>query len=155
MRCNIPIIRFGAVSSRRREGERAVRFQDMPYRRVTWEEIAGEYDALFRELEAVSCEADCRAVLAHRSRLGDRMTPMDLCYVRHGMNGNDPFYAQEQRYYDGIGPRVAELSSRFSRMLLSSPMSGCFEQLMGSFAFSLMRDSLEDSCEGLIALQQG
>ena len=37
------------------EGERVVRFQDMPYRRVTWEEIAGEYDALFREVQAVSC----------------------------------------------------------------------------------------------------
>ena len=63
MRCNIPIIRFGAGDVLLREGERAVHFQDMPYRRVTWEEIAGEYDTLCRELQAVSCEADCRAVL--------------------------------------------------------------------------------------------
>ena len=129
-------------------------FQDMPYRRVTWEEIAGEYDALLEELQAVSSEADCRAVLEHRYRLGDRMTPMDLCYVRHGMNVNDPFYAQEQRYYDEIGPRVAELANRFSRMMLLSPMSDCFEQLMGSFAFTLMQDGLEETSEGLIALQQ-
>ena len=154
MRCNIPIIRFGAGDVLLREGERAVRFQDMPYRRVTWEEIAGEYDALCRELQAVSSEADCRAVLEHRCRLGDRMTPMDLCYVRHGMNVNDPFYAQEQRYYDEIGPRVSELANRFTRMMLSSPMSDCFERLMGSFAFTLMRDGLEDTSDGLIALQQ-
>ncbi|MGN0777603.1 MAG: M3 family oligoendopeptidase [Aristaeellaceae bacterium] len=131
-----------------------MRFQDMPYQRVTWEEIAGEYDALCREVQAVTCEADCRAVLEHRYRLGDSMTPLDLCYVRHSMDGNDAFYAQEQRYYDEIGPMVAEKANQFSRLLVTSPMSGCFEQLMGSFAFALMRQSMEDSSDALIALQQ-
>lgn len=33
--------------------------------------------------------------------------------MRHGMDVIDPFYATEQRYYDEIGPKIADLSNRF------------------------------------------
>ena len=92
-------------------------FRDMPYRRVTYGEIEAEYEALFRDVQAVSCEEDCLRVLKRQYRLGDAMTPIDLCYVRHGMDVNDPFYAQEQAYYDEIGPKIADLSNRFDRLL--------------------------------------
>lgn len=79
---------------------------------------------------------------------------MDLCYVRHGMNVNDPFYAQEQAYYDEIGPKIAALRNEFNALMVPSSMAACFERLMGSFAFSLIRSGLEgyDSC--LIGLEQ-
>ena len=38
-------------------------FRDMPYRRVTYEEIEAAYRVLFDRVAAVSCEADCLAVL--------------------------------------------------------------------------------------------
>ena len=129
-------------------------FHDMTYQRVTFEEAAACYEALCRELEAVSCEADCLAVLKSRYRLCEKMTPIDLCYVRHGMNVNDPFYAEEQRYYDEIGPKIGELSNRFDRLLVASPYSACFERLMGSFAFSLIRYGLEGYDSSLISLEQ-
>ena len=94
------------------------------------------YQELLTDLQAVSSEADCLAVLKKQYRLGEKMTPMDLCYVRHGMDVNDPFYAEEQRYYDEIGPKISALQNRFNRMLVDSPFSACFETLMGSFAFS-------------------
>lgn len=129
-------------------------FHDMTYQRVTFEEAAACYEALYRELKAVSCEADCLAVLKSRYRLCEKMTPIDLCYVRHGMNVNDPFYAEEQRYYDEIGPKIGELSNRFDRLLVASPYSACFERLMGSFAFSLIRYGLEGYDSRLISLEQ-
>ncbi len=131
-----------------------MKFQDMPYRRITYEQIEAGYEALFADLKAVRCEADCRAVLEKRYALYDEMTPMDLCYVRHGMDVNDPFYAEEQRYYDEIGPRIGELSNRFDRLLLASPLHDCFAQLMGSFAVSLLRSGLDGYDSRLIALQQ-
>ncbi|MGM9624962.1 MAG: M3 family oligoendopeptidase [Eubacteriales bacterium] len=131
-----------------------MRFQDMTYKRITYEEIAGDYEALCREIQAVSCEADCRSVLRSQYRLNDKMTPIDLCYVRYGMNVNDPFYAEEQRYYDEIGPKIGELSNRYYRLLVESPLSGCFENLMGPFAFSLICSSVNDYDDSLIALEQ-
>ncbi|MGN0798955.1 MAG: M3 family oligoendopeptidase [Christensenellales bacterium] len=126
----------------------------MIYQRITYEEIASCYEVLCQELQAVSSEEACLAVLKNRYRLYEKMTPIDLCYVRHGMNVNDPFYAEEQRYYDEIGPKIAELSNRFDRILVASPYSACFEKLMGSFAFSLIRSSLEGYDSSLISLEQ-
>ncbi|MGN1249501.1 MAG: M3 family oligoendopeptidase [Candidatus Spyradocola sp.] len=131
-----------------------MKFSEMPYRRVTYEEIEAGYAELFAALEAVGCEADCRAVLDRRYALYDSMTPMDICYVRHGMDVNDEFYAAEQRYYDEIGPKIGDLSNRFDRMLMESPQRDCFERLMGSFAFALMRSAQEGYDSRLIGLQQ-
>ncbi|MGN1410333.1 MAG: M3 family oligoendopeptidase [Eubacteriales bacterium] len=129
-------------------------FKDMTYRRITYEEIAEAYEALCCELQNVSCEADCMEVLKSQYRLNDKMTPIDLCYVRYGMNVNDPFYAEEQRYYDEIGPKIGELSNRFYRLLVESPYSSCFENLMGSFAFTLIKSSLEGYDSSLVSLEQ-
>lgn len=131
-----------------------MRFSDMPYRRVTYEELEADYAALMEALAAVSCEEDCLAVLGQNYRIGEKMTPMELCYVRHGMDVNDPFYAGEQRYYDEIGPRLGELGNRFSRGLLESPFADCFEKLMGSFAFDLIRSGLSGFDGRLIPLAQ-
>lgn len=118
-------------------------FNEMTYRRITYEEVEAGYQELFQGLKAVSCEKDCRAVLKAHNRLSEKMTPIDLCYVRHGMDLNDPFYAGEQRYYDEIGPKIADLSNQFNRMLVDSPFRACFEELMGSFAFALIKSGLD------------
>ena len=131
-----------------------MRFRDMPYRRVTYEEIEAEYRALFRDVQAVACEDDCLWVLQRQYRLGDAMTPIDLCYVRHGMDVNDPFYAREQAYYDDIGPKISALRNRFGELLVKSPFADCFERLMGSFAFTLIRTGLMGDDSSLIPLQQ-
>ena len=103
-----------------------MRFDEMPYQRVTYEAVEAAYQELFAHLQAVRSEADCMAVLEMHNRLAEAMTPMDLCYIRHGMNINDPFYAAEQAYYDGVGPQMAELQSRYHRMLTESPFSAFF-----------------------------
>ncbi|MGN1026284.1 MAG: M3 family oligoendopeptidase [Faecousia sp.] len=129
-------------------------FHDMPYTRITYEAVEADYQALFRQLQAVSGRDDCLAVLESHYRLADKMTPMDLCYVRHGMDVNDPFYAGEQQYYDEIGPKISALENRFNRLLVESPFASCFESILGSFAFSLIRSGLEGYDTGLIPLQQ-
>ena len=131
-----------------------MRFCEMPYRRITYEEIAVSYQALFAEVRAASCEEDCREILRKRSQIVETMTPIDLCYVRNSMNVNDPFYAEEQRYYDGIGPRLSELEHQFNQLLMTSPCRAFFEKLMGSFAFSLILSGLKGYDSKLIPLEQ-
>ena len=129
-------------------------FDEMTYRRISFEEVEADYQALFRQLQAVSCREDCWAVLDRRRELTEKMTPMDLCYVRHGMNVNDPFYAAEQRYYDEIGPKISDLDNQFNRRMVESPFCACFEELMGSFAFTLIRWGLESYDGSLVELEQ-
>ena len=46
-------------------------FHDIPYQRVTFEEIAASYDAPCSQLQAVRSEDDCRGVLNSHYRLTD------------------------------------------------------------------------------------
>ena len=129
-------------------------FNDMPYRRVTFEEIEARYQALFERIRTLRGREDCLPAMEAYYRLLDDMTPMDLCYVRHDMDLNEAFYAGEQRYYDEIGPRIGDLSNQLEGLLLNSLYSACFEELMGSFAFDLMRCSRESRDSRLITLEQ-
>lgn len=129
-------------------------FNDMPYRRVTFEEIEARYQALFERIRTLRGREDCLPAMEAYYRLLDDMTPMDLCYVRHDMDLNEAFYAGEQRYYDEIGPRIGDLSNQLEGLLLNSLYSACFEELMGSFAFDLMRCSRESRDSRLIPLEQ-
>ncbi len=129
-------------------------FHDMPYQRIRYEEIEADYQALFEELQAARCEADCLAALKKSYRLSDKMTPIDLCYVRHGIDVNDPFYAEEQRYYDEIGPKISALQQQFYKLMVESPFAAFFEETLGSFAFSILRTSLKSADTSLIPFEQ-
>lgn len=129
-------------------------FKDMPYRRITFEEIEQRYQELFREVETVSGEEECLAVLRNRYRVLQDMTPMELCFVRHDMDVNDAFYAAEQDYYDEIGPKVSELSNQFDRLLVDSPFSSAFEKIIGAFAWSMIKANLKCHDSRLIPLEQ-
>ncbi len=131
-----------------------MRFKDMPYRRITYEEIEKRYQELLAQLQEVSNEEECLTVMKKRYILEDDMTAMELCYVRHDMDLNDPFYAVEQDYYDEIGPKIYDWSGRIDRAMTESPFQNCFEKRMGSFAFEQIRLGLKAHDSRLIPFEQ-
>ena len=124
----------------------------MPYRRVTFEEIEQRYLELIRDFQAATDAAACVDVLRRRDQLNADMTPMELCYVRHDMNVNDPFYAAEQAYYDGIGPRISDLSCQLDRLIVTSPFRAELEKTTGRLATAMMEENLRGSDSRLIPL---
>ena len=98
-----------------------IHFKEMPYERVSYEELEGRYRPLMEELRKAAGAEACMAVLKKRYELTADMTAMDLCYVRHDMDVNDAFYAAEQDYYDEIGPKLNDLSNQLDRLILDSP----------------------------------
>lgn len=129
-------------------------FYDMPYKRVNYEEIEQRYQELTDELQKASCDEECLNVLKKRYRLIEDMTPMELCYVRHDMDVNDSFYAAEQDYYDEIGPKIAELSRQFDRLVLDSSHRDYLEKLFGRQALIMMEESQRSFDSRLISLVQ-
>lgn len=115
-----------------------MKFRDMPYRRVIYEEIQRRYLELQKDLQNASDSEACLKVIRQRYELTDDMTPMELCYVRHDMDVNDPFYAAEQDYYDEIGPKLSDLSNQLDKLLLESPHRPYLEKLLGQQAFAIM-----------------
>ena len=134
------------------KGESSIHFRDMTYRRIDFEELERRYQELIRDFQAATDAAACMDVLRRRDQLNADMTPMELCYVRHDMNVNDPFYAAEQAYYNEIGPRVSDLSCRLDRLIVDSPFRAELEKVTGGLAMTLMEEGLRGSDSRLILL---
>lgn len=129
-----------------------MKFGDMPYERITYEEIERRCRGLINELRAAqSCDEAMGAVRGLYELQSD-MTPIDLCYERHNMNVNDEFYAAEQDYYDEIGPRITELFSEFDRLLIGSPFRGELEGILGKQAFVIMENGQKSFDSRLVPL---
>ncbi len=131
-----------------------VHFTEMPYERVTYEEIEVRYLELMEEFRKATDAESCLAVMRKRYQLTADMTAMDLCYVRHDMNVNDAFYAAEQAYYDEIGPKLGDLSNQFERLILASPYRKDIEEKLGSYVFSIMEAGQSGFDSRLIPLAQ-
>lgn len=129
-------------------------FNDMPYERVIYEDVERRYQKLQEDLQNAGDEEALLAVLKQRYQLTEDMTSMELCYVRHDMNVNDPFYAAEQDYYDEIGPKLSDLSNRFEQLLLKSPHRACLKKILGHQALIMMEEAQRGFDSRLIPLVQ-
>lgn len=131
-----------------------IHFREMPYERITYEELEERYRQLMTEFREAPDGDACLAVLKKRYRLVEDMTAMDLCAVRHDMDVNDAFYSAEQDYYDEIGPKLTDLSNQFDRLMLDSPFRDQLEKVLGSYAFAIMEAGQSGFDSSLIKLAQ-
>ena len=131
-----------------------MKFSDMPYERVSYEELERRYRELEEQVRQAESGEACMEAVRQRYRLNEDMTPMELCYVRHDMDVNDAFYAAEQEYYDEIGPKLSDLSHRLDRLLLDSPHRAYLEEILGPQAIAVMEKSQLGFDSRLIPLAQ-
>ncbi len=129
-----------------------MKFGDMPYKRITYEEIEQRFRGLIDELKAAeSCDGAMAAVRGLYELQSD-MTPMELCYERYNMNVNDEFYSAEQEYYGEIGPRITELYNEFDRLLIGSQFRGELEGILGEQALIMMENGQRSFDSRLVPL---
>lgn len=129
-------------------------FHDMPYRRVTYDEVKDRYRTLCGDFQnAADDEARFQILERHYQLLSD-MTPIELCSVRHDIDVNDAFYAAEQQYYDEIKPLLSDLSNQFDKMLLEPPYRPWLESILGKQAVTVMENHLLGFDSRLIPLAQ-
>lgn len=131
-----------------------MKFNDMPYKRITYEEAEQRYQKLMEDLRNAKEPVEVLDILKRRRRLNDDLTPMELCYVRHDMDVNDSFYAAEQDYYDEIGPKLSDLSNQLDKLLLDSPHRPYLEKLLGHQAITIMEEQQRGFDSRLIPLTQ-
>lgn len=131
-----------------------MKFKDIPYERVQYENVEKRYLELIEEFKAATDGPACMEVIRKRNRLTADMTPMDICYLRHDMDVNDKFFAAEQAYYDEIGPKLADLSGQFDRLMLTSPYRDYLENVIGHQAFAMMESAQQAYNSELIELCQ-
>lgn len=131
-----------------------MKFCEMPYERLTLENIQERYGRMEQLLAVAENEEDVREILKESARLQDDMTVMEICYIRHHMDVNDKFYAEEQKYYDEISPRIAELSSSFQKKMTESPVRDGYRRIIGPQAYATLENEIKGFDSSLAPLLQ-
>ena len=78
-----------------------MKFKDMPYERINFEQAKQELEALMEEMKKAKSGEEQFEVHKKFYKLNDRVqTQVTICSIRHTMDTTDSFYEEEQNYYD-------------------------------------------------------
>ena len=132
-----------------------MKFKDMPYHRVVYEEAEKEYRQLIEDFRAAGSGEEQFKVHERYYALNDRIgTMMTIAHIRHDIDTADEFYNGEKDYYDEIQPKLANLTVEYQQEMYHSPYRSYLEKKIGKVAFKNMELQMKSFDERLIPLMQ-
>ena len=113
-----------------------MKVSELPYRRVTLEEIkAVMEDVIARTRKAGSVEEILAAREEYLKLLCELATNSSLANMRYTINTVDEFYKAEMDYYDEVGPVAQSYEVDYAAALLDSPFRPELEQALSPVLF--------------------
>lgn len=132
-----------------------MKFSDMPYSRVDFEQVKKDFAALTSDFDAAASGEEQFVLHGRFTKLTDHIqTQMTLAEIRHDIDMTDPFYAQEQKFYDKNRPVFQNLVVAFQRKMYESRFRPYLEERIGSVAFKNIELAMKSMDEKLIPLMQ-
>lgn len=132
-----------------------MKFKDMPYKRVDFEETEKEMRTLIAEFEAAKSGEEQFAVHEKYYALMDKVgTMFTIAHIRHDVDTSDEFYSAEQDFYDENGPLFDKLVNEYQKKMYESPYRDYLEKKIGPVAFKNMELAMKSFDEKLIPLMQ-
>ena len=128
-----------------------MKFQDMPYRRVTVEEVKASVEKCLTALADAKC-ASCaeKALRTYFEENKITETNISICQVRNSIDTTDTFYEAETAYYDEAGPLMEEQTQRLNDALLSSPYRTELEGIFGKLYFAKLENAKKQFSPAII-----
>ncbi|MBL7827086.1 MAG: M3 family oligoendopeptidase [Saprospiraceae bacterium] len=115
-----------------------VTFDTFEYERPDLHAIAGTFEKLLESFYKAASAASQLQILQQLNALREEFGAMyNLCLVRHTCDTTDPFFEQENQYFDETIPEFDALNTRFYEALLHSPFRKELEDALGSQLFTL------------------
>ena len=116
-----------------------MKVSELPYRRVTLEEVQTVMEDVIARIKAAkSVEEILAAREDYKKIMVEFMTNASLASMRYTINTVDPFYVAENEYYDEIGPAVSNLDVQYASALLDSPFRAELEKALSPVLFQSM-----------------
>ncbi len=132
-----------------------MKFQEMPYERVDFDQVEQKMRKLMEELESAKSGEEQFAVHQKFYELTDRVsTLMTIAHIRFDIDTTDEFYNGEKAYYDEKGPIYSNLILEYQKKLYASPYREFLEKKIGPVAFKNMELAQKSMSEELIPLMQ-
>lgn len=99
-----------------------MKFEDYQYERCNVKDIKAECSSIMEKMEkAKDYDAFKSAFLAFDTLQKHVETMQSLGYVRYTINTLDPFYNEENEYWDENGPLIGEIYTKVKKLILNSP----------------------------------
>ena len=87
-----------------------MKFQDMPYQRVDFDQVEAQIKDLMEEFDRAADGREQFAVHEKFYELTDRVnTMMTIAHIRYDVDTSDEFYSKEHEYDDEKGPVYSNL----------------------------------------------
>ena len=116
-----------------------MKVSELPYRRVTIEEIRSVMEDVTARIRAAESVDDVlKAREDEHALLLEYYTNASLASMRYTINTVDPFYLEENKYYDEVGPQAASLAVDYAAALLDSPFRAELEERLSPVLFRSM-----------------
>ena len=132
-----------------------MKFCDMPYKRIDFDEAKAEVRNLMEEFQKAADGEEQFAVHQKYYALTDRVsTQITLASIRHSLDTADAFYEQEKSYYDEQVPEYSNLLIAYQKLLYHSPYRETLEKKIGSVAFKNMELAFASVNEQVVPLMQ-
>lgn len=132
-----------------------MKFKEMPYERVDFEQVEKELKALTMALTKASAGEEQFEIHKKFYALTDRVnTMMTMAMIRFSGDTTDEFYTKEQEYYDEKSPIYGNLLLEYQKQLYDSPFRAYLEEKIGPVAFRNIELARKSMDEKLIPLMQ-
>ena len=132
-----------------------MKFMDMPYERLDFEELKRTFMDLMRDLEnAESGEEQWKTHERYYETTNHALTEMVIAMIRHDIDMTDEFYAGEQHFYDENRPLYENMVVDYKKKLCQSKFRSYLEEKIGDPAFKNIELAIKSVDSKVISLMQ-
>ena len=110
-----------------------IRFSEMPYERPDLDAVKAQFADLTRRLQEAADYPTARAVFLERETFAGHIDTLEgLSYIRNSIDTRDPYYDEEQKFWNSASPELREYSQAWTLAMLKSPFRPDFEAEYGT-----------------------
>ncbi len=132
-----------------------MKFHEMPYQRIDFEEAGRTLSRIMDDFKAAASAEEQFQVHKRYYELSDHVRTMSgLSHIRHSIDTSDPFYTEENNFYDQMLPAYNQQEVQYKNLLLQSPYRKDLEQLIGGPAFAQMELAAKSISPEVVPLMQ-
>ncbi|WP_432776891.1 M3 family oligoendopeptidase [Brevibacillus gelatini] len=129
-----------------------MKFSEIPYIRVDMTDVEKRFTSLLEAFQQAASFEEQDQVMARLNELRQEVeSAREVAQIRHTINTEDPFYKEEQDYWDEAGPVYQGIISRYYEAIVRSPFRSQLEQKWGPQLFRIAETTLRTFSPEVVA----
>ncbi|WDV97562.1 M3 family oligoendopeptidase [Brevibacillus parabrevis] len=129
-----------------------MKFSQIPYTRVDMANVEERFSSLLEAFQQAASFEEQDKVMGQLNELRQEVeSAREVAQIRHTINTEDPFYKEEQDYWDEAGPVYQGIISRYYAAITQSAFRSELEQKWGAQLFRIAETTLRTFSPEVVA----